>query len=329
MTQRKEALKKKALTLPLLPGVYLMKDQEGSIIYVGKSKHLRKRVSSYFGNRGDRPRKVERMIRHIVDFDYQVTDTELDALLLECDLIKEIRPLYNKLLKNDSRYRYIHLNECGLFPFWESTYDRKEEGVYFGPYDMKYEIDRGIEAINSYYGLAQCKAKPNKECCIGFLTKQCLAPCHYGIQPQYKVHIEEAIKFFKDQDESILEDYEKKMQQASEALQFEKAQADKEVLSILRRITYREKAIEWSLSGKKSIAILPCPAGGYKVYLLVGASIRDTKLLKKKRILSKWRAFLKEERLEPTLRRAEVDRAYILYNYLHRNNDCEVIVIED
>ena len=104
-----EDLKEKARNLPLLPGVYLMKDTLGSIIYVGKSKALKRRVSSYFSG-GSKPKKVERMVRSIYDFEVYYTDTELEALLLECRLIKQIKPLYNRLLKQDHRYRYFYLN---------------------------------------------------------------------------------------------------------------------------------------------------------------------------------------------------------------------------
>lgn len=317
-------LKQKAATLPLLPGVYLMKDQMGSIIYVGKSKHLKKRVTSYFGQSKHRPRKVERMIKQIMDFDYIVVDTELDALLLECQLIKEIRPIYNKLLKNDSRYRYIHLNEAGSFPYFESVYEKKEKGLYFGPYDMKNELDYAIECLNEYYLLANCKGRPNRECCVAHLKNQCLAPCDDAENGErYLAQVHKAIRFLEKGEGEILAFYQRKMQEASENLLFEKANWYKEAYKALMMLTYREAALAWSLSKTRTIAFIPKPTGGIKVYLLIGAHIIKTLSVQRKQISPKWEAYFNIELNRPlAINKEEVDRAYIIYAYLRRNSEC-------
>lgn len=330
MGTKKQELKKKALALPLLPGIYLMKDKEGSIIYVGKSKHLRKRVSSYFGSQESKPQKVERMVRHIADFDYQITDTELDALLLECQLIKQIKPIYNKLLKNDSRYRYIHLNQEKEVPFWESVYERQDDAIYLGPYDMKNDLSYGIEAVNKFYGLAQCKGKPDKMCCIARLKKECLAPCLGMNSAAYYQHqMNKASEFFKNENEDILIYYQEKMNEAAQKLDFERAQEYKKIWHILQRLTYREKAIAWSISKTKTIAFVPKPIGGVKVYFLVGALIIKTLSIKRKRILKQWfNDFDNFQGVDYPVYKEQIDEAYIIYNYLHRNNGCEYIELK-
>lgn len=328
--QRRERLKLEANKLPVLPGVYLMKDREGSIIYVGKSKHLRLRVSSYFGASKNKPRKTLRMVRQIETFDYMLTDTELDALLLECDLIKKIQPIYNRLLKNDSRYRYLHLNESSEMAFWESAYDRKERGIYFGPYDMKYELQEAAQVINQYYGLAQCKGRGNWECCFALVKEECLAPCKDDYsKDEYAKRIQASMAFLKNEEEDILRDYETKMQEAAENLQFEVAGRYKQSLMLLNRITYREKAIKWCMSSEKLIAYIPMPTEGIKVYFFIGANIIKTTIIKKKRFLNKWKSDFDIELAEKKhMEKGEMDRAYIIYSYLRRNESCECIRIE-
>lgn len=325
----KQQLKQKALTLPLLPGVYLMKDREGSIIYVGKSKHLRKRVTSYFTASKNRPRKVERMIRQIADFEYIITDTELDALLLECDLIKQIRPLYNKLLKNDHQYRYIHLREEEV-PFFESTYDRKGDGLYFGPYDMKREIDEAIAWMNEYYGLMQCENKWHPESCIALLRKKCLAPCHAETLPKgYREQINRAIAFLKNETTDILAYYQRQMKEAVQKLEFERAAQYNRAYLVLSMLSYREEAIAWSLSSTKTIAFVPMPDERIKVYFLFGSEIIRTQVIKKKRVLKKWASYFEGKVQTAThLSKNEIDRAYIIYTYLRRHETCDYVEIE-
>lgn len=325
-----KGLKEKAASLPLSPGVYLMKDREGGIIYVGKSKHLKKRVSSYFGYRENRPRKVERMIRQIEDFEYIVVDTELDALLLECQLIKQLQPIYNRLLKNDSRYRYIQLNESSNIPFFESTYDRREEGTFFGPYDMKHEIDKAIEAINKYYLLADCKSRPMTESCIRRLRGECMAPClSEAIQASYGEQINKAVAFLKNETEDIIAAYENKMQEAAVNLAFEEAQIYKEYHHALRVLRYKDEAARWNLYRTKTIALLPMDKGGFKVYCFMGAEIKKTLYVKTRRFQKKWLTYFDEESNEmKDIQKSEMDRAYIIYNYLHRNDFCQYYEVE-
>lgn len=325
-----EELKKKANQLPMLPGVYLMKDREGSIIYVGKSKHLKMRVTSYFGKSRGKSRKVQRMVRQIEDFEHIVTDTELDALLLECELIKKIQPLYNRLLKNDRRFRYVHLNEKSEKPFWEIAYDRKEKGIFFGPYDMNYELQQGIDAINKYYGLTQNKARNDQDYTFTLIRKEVLSEgIDENLAACYAKRVEESKAFFKNQNEEIILAYKKKMESAAENLQFEVAKRYKEMWDILSRMTYHKKAIAWSTSNEKNIVYVMQPKGGTKVYFLIGATIIKTISIKQKRFLKKWNEYFDIELPERDhIEKWEIDRAYIIYSYLHRSELCECIRID-
>lgn len=323
-----QELKQKANKLPMLPGVYLMKDREGSIIYVGKSKHLKMRVTSYFGQSKSKPRKVQRMVRQVEDFEYIITDTELDALLLECELIKKIKPLYNRLLKNDNKFKYIHLNENKETPLWEVAYERKRKGIYFGPYDMKYDLHQCVEAINDYYGLTQL----NNNAKYSFMLVK--SDNNKILQDEkdklfYENAIAQSIEFLKNKNDEILNAYQIKMERAAERLQFEAAQRYMETWQILKRLTYREKAIAWSTSNEKNIAYVIQPQGGIKVYFLIGANIIKTLSIKKKRFLKKWYEYFDVEIPKPDhLEKWEIDRAYIIYNYLHRSEVCECIKID-
>lgn len=325
---RIQYLKEKAAQLPLLPGVYLMKDKEGSIIYVGKSKHLKKRVSSYFTQSKHHSNKVKRLVKHIWSFEVIETDTELDALLLECDLIKKIKPIYNKLLKEDHKYQYIYLNQEGDIPFFECAYDKDKnrlDALYFGPYNRKYELEEAVQVINTYFKLMQCKGKPNKAFCMPLLGGGCLAPCQESVADQYRKQIDKAINFLNYQTKDIIEHYKKQMIEAAERLEFEKAQEYKRAYELMEMLSYREKVMAWSISSKKCIVFIPCRQK-YKVYFLVGSQIIKTLYVNNKRVYPKWNSYFEMPFNNKTaLNKEEIDRASIIYTYIYRNKECKVV----
>lgn len=340
-----EELRKKANALPLLPGVYLMKDELGNIIYVGKSKALKKRVRTYFGKLTGERTKIKRMVNAIVDFDYELTDTELDALILECRLIKAYKPMYNSLLKSDKKYRYIKLDANKVLQRAELAYEKGEEGLYFGPYDMPYLLAHGVKAINAYYGLPTCKEVIHKKDCLIYRLGQCSAPCEEENKACYEAKLKQAIDFLEGRDEKILAFYEEKMREAAETFEFDKAIGYRDALSVLRLLGYRKEAIAYSLAGTPGIAFIKKPMGGVKYYILAGTQIVDTrcieeaeledlthkpgegliKELKKRFEKQKKEVFQKRSHLE----KGEIDEAMILYFYLHTKADCLYLNMEE
>ncbi|MGL4344770.1 MAG: GIY-YIG nuclease family protein [Cellulosilyticaceae bacterium] len=317
-----EALRQQAKALPLLPGVYLMKDALGNTIYVGKSKALKNRVSSYFAkSQNNKPTKVKRLIKHIDHFEVIETDTELDALLLECRLIKQFKPIYNTLLKQDKKYRYIWIDPNSPLPRMEVAYERGEEGAYFGPFDIPYLLSTGAAAINGYYGLASCKEPMAKEGCLTYRLGQCLGPCDQVVlTPEYKNKIKQAIVFLEGQDSQIIDYYQTQMYEASATLDFEKATKYRDYLNVLKRLGVRKEAIAFSLANEEHFMVAPVPKGGIKLYRLRGTRITGTLLMESedeietaKKVLRSQGAEEEEKGGRVALDKGEIDEAQIIY----------------
>ncbi len=342
-----EELQQQAKLLPNLPGVYMMRDSLGNIIYVGKSKELKKRVSSYFGKRvKDERHKVKRMVAHIDRFDYEVTDTELDALLLECKMIKALKPIYNSLLKNDKRYRFIVINKNAELPRAEVAYEKGEEGEYFGPYDIPYRLMSGVEAINSYYRLPTCKKRDQRKDCLSYRMKRCIGPCEeeHHILIEYQERLEGVISFLEGKDMCILDYYREQMQIAAQTLDFEKAVQYRDYMSVLKMLGFRKEAIQFSLDNRKGIAVVKMPIGGFKLYLLAGTQVVYTKCFEeiinplpqkqKQEILKEileasHNCFQKYSQSRQYLEKEEVDEVMITYYYLKTKLDSYYEVFED
>lgn len=277
----KHKLKDKAQSLPLLPGVYLMEDAWGNIIYVGKSKALKNRVSTYFGG-SKKPSKVERMVRGIHDFSVQQTDTELDALILECRLIKKYRPIYNRLLKQDHRYRYLFLNPEEQRPRLRLVREQTHKGIYFGPYDKKQGLFEAVEALNEYYELPDCKDYDTQESCLTYKRQKCLGPCKSLFAEEvFKKRLQAVCLFLQGEDEGIIKAYEKEMAKAVERLAFEEAALLKEKWQALKSLHFKKEAMDFACSNQITLLLLECPAGGKKLSLWIGATMIWSKVMKR------------------------------------------------
>lgn len=217
-----DTLRAKLSSLPEQPGCYLMKDSKGDIIYVGKAKVLRNRVRSYFV--GSHNTKTQLLVNQIVDFEYIVTANDVEALILECNLIKEHSPHFNVLLKDDKTYPYIKItNE--RHPRLEITRRIvKDQAKYFGPYPNAYAAQQTKKLLDRLYPLRKCKALPNKVC-LYYHMGQCLAPCEYEVeQESYEQMIAEITRFLKGGHEEIRAELEQKMHEEAAQLNFERAQ---------------------------------------------------------------------------------------------------------
>lgn len=239
-----EELKK----LPGKPGVYIMHDERDDIIYVGKAISLKNRVRQYFQSSRNKGVKIEQMVTHIVRFEYIVTDSELEALVLECNLIKEHRPKYNTMLMDDKSYPFIKVTVDEPFPrIMLARMMAKDKAKYFGPYTSAGAVKDTIELIRKLYSIRSCNRKLPKDIgkerpCLNYHIHQCKAPCQgYISQEDYCQSIHEVVHFLNGNYDIILKELEGKMQEASEAMEFEKAIEYRELLLSVRKIAQKQK----------------------------------------------------------------------------------------
>ena len=226
MFQIEEELKK----LPAKPGVYIMHDQDDAIIYVGKAISLRNRVRSYFRESTNKSPKIEKMVTKIARFEYIVTDSELEALVLENNLIKEHNPKYNTMLKDDKTYPYIKVTVGEDFPrVLFSRQMKKDKSRYFGPFTSAFAVKDTIELINKLYKLRTCNRVLPRDIglerpCLNYHIGQCMAPCQeYVTKEEYRAQVEQALDFLNGNFAPILNSLKQKMEEASENLEFEDA----------------------------------------------------------------------------------------------------------
>lgn len=239
-----EELKK----LPNCPGVYIMHDDRDDIIYVGKAVNLHNRVRSYFRKNIGRGPQIDKMVSLISRFEYIVTDSELEALVLENNLIKEHRPKYNTMLKDDKTYPYIKVTVSEEFPrVLFSRQMKKDHSRYFGPYTSAAAVKDTIELINKLYQLRTCNRNLPKDCgngraCLNYHIKQCLAPCQGLVsKEEYQQQVKMALDFLNGSYQDTLRELEQKMQQASENLDFEEAIRYRDLYNSVKQIASKQK----------------------------------------------------------------------------------------
>lgn len=235
-------------TLPQKPGVYIMKNDLGEVIYVGKAKILKNRVRQYFQNSKNHSEKVRAMVRHIAEFEYIVTDNEMEALLLECNLIKKYSPKYNIALKDDKFYPFIKITTNEDFPRVFVTRNYAKDGnKYFGPYTSGGAVYEVINLINKLYPLRQSKRNikekgPFMRPCLNYQLKKCLAPCAgYISKLEYGKMIEEVINILSGKDSSLKNKLKKSMEEASENLEFEEAAKLRDKILAIETIKEKQK----------------------------------------------------------------------------------------
>jgi excinuclease ABC subunit C len=236
--------------LPDKPGVYIMKDENGTIIYVGKAVVLKNRVRQYFQASANHSPKVTAMVAKISEFEYIVTDTELEALILECNLIKKHKPRFNILLKDDKNYPYIKITMNEDYPRMFMTRRVDRDGArYFGPYSNVFSVRETMNLIKKVFPIKSCKRELPRDIgkgrpCLNFHIKQCLGPCTGNVdKEEYAVLMRDICSFLEGRQEAIIQKLEKNMAAASETLDFEKAASLRDKLSSLRHITEEQKVL--------------------------------------------------------------------------------------
>src|SRR5699024_7669055 len=235
----KEHIKQKLALLPDQPGCYLMKDAQGQIIYVGKAKILKNRVRSYFT--GSHNTKTELLVSEIADFEYIVTESNAEALLLEINLIKKNLPRYNILLKDDKTYPFIKITNEKYPRLLITRKVLKDKAYYFGPYPNVGAANETKKLLDRLFPLRKCKVLP-KEVCLYYHMHQCLAPCVFQIDPEVYEKMVQAIRRFLGGDyQEIRQEIVEKMTQAAEDLQFEKAAEYRDQVKAIDTIMTRQK----------------------------------------------------------------------------------------
>ncbi|MBU3839603.1 MAG: excinuclease ABC subunit UvrC [Candidatus Ruminococcus intestinipullorum] len=253
-----EELKK----LPTKPGVYIMHDEKDHIIYVGKAINLKNRVRQYFQTSRNKGVKIEQMVTHIRRFEYIVTDSELEALVLECNLIKEHRPKYNTMLMDDKTYPFIKVTTGEEFPRILLTRRMlKDKAKYFGPYTSGQAVRDTIDLLHKLYHVRTCNRNLPKDIgkerpCLNYHIKQCEAPCQgYISKEEYAKSINEVIRFLNGNFDDIIKELERKMEEASEELLFEKAIEYRELLSSVKKIAQKQKITDSSGEDRDILAV--------------------------------------------------------------------------
>lgn len=253
-----EELKK----LPGKPGVYIMHDEKDAIIYVGKAISLKNRVRQYFQSSRNKGVKIEQMVTHITRFEYIVTDSELEALVLECNLIKEHHPKYNTMLMDDKSYPFIKVTVEEAFPrIMLARKMVKDRSRYFGPYTSAGAVKDTIELIRKLYHIRSCNRKLPRDTgkerpCLNYHIHQCNAPCQgYISQEEYRKAVTEVLHFLNGDYDIILKELEEKMHRASEALEFEKALEYRELLHSVQKIAQKQKITDTAGEDRDILAV--------------------------------------------------------------------------
>lgn len=260
MTEKE--LRKKAMALPLQPGVYIMKNKDKKIIYIGKAKKLKNRVSSYFGSHAGHSLKVIRMVENVDDFDYILVDTEFEALVLECSLIKQHMPKYNILLKDDKGYNYIKITK-GDFPRISECKRIDDDGAeYIGPYISGFSVKQAVEETLKIFKLPRCsKSFPrdygkSRPCLNGFMGI-CCSPCAGKItQQEYAKTVADAVAFLKGGSKASVRDMTVKMNELSEEMKFEEAAKLRDRIRAIKNLEERQKVVSINVPEEDVFAIV-------------------------------------------------------------------------
>lgn len=260
MDERLKELRAKAMALPLEPGVYIMKNKDNEIIYIGKAKKLKNRVSQYFGSQNNHSDKVRRMVSQVKTFDYIMTDSEFEALILECSLIKQNQPKYNILLKDDKGFSFVKVSG-GKWRKISYALQKDDDGCeYIGPYTNGFYVKEAVTEANSIFKLPTCnrrfpedfgKARP----CLNYHIKLCSAPCTGKVKfSDYNESVEQALEFLKGTGSQSIKKLTEEMYKASEKMEFEKAAQLRDRINAIKKLSDKQKVIETKVKSQDVIA---------------------------------------------------------------------------
>lgn len=268
MNPRLPYLREKTAKLTASPGVYIMRRKDSSIIYIGKAKNLHNRVSSYFRENPDHTPKVAAMVSNVYDYDFIVTDSEFEALLLECSLIKQHKPKYNILLKDDKGYHYIRISD-EEYPRITNEKNTKQSGKYLGPYTSGAITKEAVNEANRVFMLPTCRRKFPQDIgkgrpCLNYHIKQCMGVCRGRISAEdYRKTVDEAVEFIRSGSAQSVERMEADMNKAAEELDFEKAAVLRDRINAIKKASEKQKIINSGVESADVIGIAEYPDGLY------------------------------------------------------------------
>ena len=302
-------LRQKAMALPLEPGVYLMKDASSTIIYIGKAKKLKNRVSQYFGSDTNHTEKVRQMVSRVDTFDYIVVGSEFEALVLECALIKQHTPKYNILLKDDKGYHYIRVSPPPYSRLSEAHQTAEDGARYIGPYMSSYAIKQAVDEANKIYCLSTCARllthgkKSGERPCLNHHIGQCCAPCTGKVDPAaYQERVDEAIEFLTQGSARTMNTLQTRMEEAAERLDFEQAARLRDRIHAIQRMSEKQKVV---LSRVEEQDIIALGQGSgracFEVFRFEGGQLTDREHF-----------LLDEQDNHPTARREFLEQYYTL-----------------
>ncbi|MGM9531131.1 GIY-YIG nuclease family protein [Intestinibacter sp.] len=317
--------------LPNSPGIYFMKDKDDFVIYVGKSKNLKNRVKSYFFKNGGHSRKIKRMIKNVSHVDIIRTDTEFDALLLECRYIHQIKPMYNTLLKNYDKYKYLSLNQ-NSHNLIEVKDDIGDDGIYFGPYSFGRKMTAIKDILVKVYKLPIC-SRPTK--CMRYDLGKCIAPCRGKVDETLKYSTIKNIEAdLNGKSNFVIRQLKKEMNSQIENLNFEKAAVIKEEIDLFSSIVRKQKNL---LNLKRNIVFwMKMDEFKYKIYYIRMFEVKYEKILDTKnlsreavdKIKREIKAMiLKESKSDRIIKKEEIDYINIVNEYIKNTEDRGYIII--
>ncbi len=282
MSEKLRDLRRQAMALPNEPGVYLMKDERGTIIYIGKAKVLRNRVSQYFGSDTNHTEKVRQMVSRVDRFEYIVVGSEFEALVLECSLIKQHAPKYNILLKDDKGYRYIRVSPPPYSRIAEVKQRADDGARYIGPYMSSYILRQAVDEVNRLFLLSTCKralvyGKSQGRPCLNHHIGQCCAPCSGRVTEQdYAERVEQAVTYLTQGSAKLIALLGERKNAAAEALDFETAARLRDRIRALERMGERQKVVHSRVPHQDVVAL--AQAGGtacFEVFRFAGGALCD------------------------------------------------------
>lgn len=336
-------IKEKIKRLPSSPGVYLMKDSLDTIIYVGKSKNLRSRVGSYFINSKSHSPKVIKLVKNLKNFDYILTDTEFEALLLECKLIKQIKPIYNRQMKNPKGYCYIKIKMNEKYPDFEIDREpnRCDGNLYFGPYTNKNTVEKALYGIKEHSKILCTNSSRKASGCLRYYKNSCIGMCTANPSCEYYFTlVEKVIKLLRGTDFTILKEMEQKMNIAAANFDFEGAAKYRDYIRAVKHLVSTAKIISFMEANKNIVLVEFFNNKEIKFFLiryskllfserykLSNFSIDEIKHKFKNNIISYFGNALKNS---VNIGKDEIDEVHIIYNYLKsKGSTCKYIAIPE
>ncbi|WP_080848377.1 GIY-YIG nuclease family protein [Cytobacillus gottheilii] len=331
-------IKDKAKQLPSSPGVYLMKDSSNYIIYVGKSKSLKSRVQSYMNHSKNHTKKVERLVDHLTDFDYILTDTEFEAFILECELIKELKPTYNRKMKTPKSYSYLKIQRDTHSPSIKLTNTKNNDdgSLYFGPYTGQRTIENALNGMKLFYKIDCNHPMNHRTPCFNYTIGKCMGICFKSsAMEEYRRILDKIIDLLHGTDTKILQEMEEKMIEAAADFHFEMAAEIKTWLKSAEILYKKGQVLQFTNENNYILVMEYLEENKMKLFL-----IRRNKVLYKQiydlreehlkqLILTHLHPHLKTESLPAVeINQDELDEAQIIYSYLN-SNACEYVIVPE